>query len=427
MKTCTVSEITNYIKGIIETEPGLMNVSIKGELTNVKVHSSGHIYFSIKDDKSVMAGIIFAGNRRNIKLTEDINPLDRTKDGELNNKLENAKVVITGQIKVYEARGIYQIYADSIKLDGVGDLYQRFEELKIELAEMGMFANEYKKPIPKYALKVGIVTAKTGAAIWDICSVAAGRNPYVDLYLYNALVQGDGAKESIVKGIETLDNMDLDVIIVGRGGGSIEDLWAFNEECVARAIFSCKTPVISAVGHEIDYTISDFVADARAETPTAAAVLAVFDYNAFLQDLDRYSDLLREKLQKRVESATVKYDNLNLKLNSKAPRVLLNKKINEAQKIEKELLDKLNFIYNNKVVRYNLLLERLKNKNVLDKFKQGYLKAFTLDKPLLSAENVTKGDEIKIELADGVLNAEVKGVKLRDLKASKENIDIYRK
>ena len=290
-----------------------------------------------------------------------------------------------------------------------------------------MFANEYKKPIPKYAFKVGIVTAKTGAAICDICSVAAGRNPYVDLYLYNALVQGDGAKESIVKGIETLDNMDLDVIIVGRGGGSIEDLWAFNEECVARAIFSCKTPVISAVGHEIDYTISDFVADARAETPTAAAVLAVFDYNAFLQDLDRYSDLLKEKLQKRVESATVKYDNLNLKLNSKAPRVLLNKKINEAQKIEKELLDKLNFIYNNKVVRYNLLLERLKNKNVLDKFKQGYLKAFTLDKPLLSAENVTKGDEIKIELADGVLNAEVKEIKLRDLKASKENIDIYRK
>lgn len=248
----SVGQINTYIKNMFAQDFMLNRVSIKGEVSNCKYHSSGHIYFTLKDASGTIAAIMFAGNRRNgLKFA--------MKEGD--------KVVVTGSVEVYERDGKYQLYAREIELDGAGNLYLKFEALKRELEEMGMFAPEYKKPIPRYAKRVGIVTAATGAAVQDIRNIAARRNPYVQLILYPAQVQGDGAVPSIINGIHALDALGVDVMIVGRGGGSIEDLWAFNEEAVARAIFECETPVISAVGHETDTTIADYVADMRAPTP----------------------------------------------------------------------------------------------------------------------------------------------------------------
>ncbi len=262
----------------------LARISIRGEVSNCKYHSSGHIYFTLKDEKAAIACVMFAGNRKGLSFT--------LKEGQ--------KVEAEGSISVYEQNGSYQLYARKITLDGAGELYKQYENLKTRLEEMGMFAEEYKKPIPQYAMKIGIITAQTGAAVRDIITVAKRRNPYVKLTLYSAFVQGEGAKESIVQGIKALDQLGLDILIVGRGGGSIEDLWAFNEECVARAIFECNTPVISAVGHEVDVTIADYVADLRAPTPSAAAELAVFDLRALEEKLGQYNrrflGLMEQKL-----------------------------------------------------------------------------------------------------------------------------------
>ncbi|MEE1028878.1 MAG: exodeoxyribonuclease VII large subunit, partial [Agathobacter sp.] len=258
----TVGQVNNYIKNMFAQDFLLHRISIKGEVSNCKYHSSGHIYFTLKDSAGTISAIMFAGNRRGLNF--------QMKEGD--------KVIVTGSVEIYERSGSYQIYAREIELDGEGNLYLKFEALKRELEEMGMFAPEYKQPIPKYSKRIGIVTAPTGAAVQDIRNISYRRNPYVQLILYPALVQGDGAAESIVNGIRALEHIGVDVIIVGRGGGSIEDLWAFNEEIVARAIFDCQIPVISAVGHETDWTIADYVADMRAPTPSAAAELAVYDY-----------------------------------------------------------------------------------------------------------------------------------------------------
>ena len=262
----TVGQVNSYIKNMFAEDFALRSISIKGEISNCKYHSSGHIYFSLKDKNAVIACVMFKSNTKGLdfRLTE------------------GQSVVATGTVSVYERDGKYQLYAEKITSDGAGDLHKKFEELKKELEEMGMFAPEYKKPIPKYAMNIGIVTAATGAAIQDIINISTRRNPYVQLNLYPSLVQGASAAPDIVNGIRCLDNMGMDVIIVGRGGGSIEDLWAFNEEIVARAVFECNTPVISAVGHETDTTIIDYVADRRAPTPSAAAELAVFvHFNPF--------------------------------------------------------------------------------------------------------------------------------------------------
>ena len=241
----TVSQVNAYIKNMFVQDYALSRISIKGEVSNVKYHTSGHIYFTLKDGKGALSAVMFASQRMGLSF-----PLK-----------EGQQVVATGSVDVYERDGKYQLYAREIRLDGMGALFMEFVRLRNELQEMGMFSEEYKQPIPRYAKTVGIVTAPTGAAVRDIMNISQRRNPYVQLILYPALVQGKGAKESIVKGIRTLDAMGLDVLIVGRGGGSIEDLWAFNEEEVAQAIFECATPVISAVGHETDVTIADYVAD----------------------------------------------------------------------------------------------------------------------------------------------------------------------
>ena len=258
----SVVQINNYIRNMFESDFVLENVNVSGEVSNCKYHSSGHIYFTLKDKGSVLSAVMFAGNRTTglkFKLTDGM------------------KIVVTGKISVYEATGKYQIYARSIKEDGHGELYEKYLLLKKELEEMGMFDSSYKKQIPAHIKKLGVVTASTGAAIQDIINISTRRNPYIQIVLYPAKVQGEGAAESICRGIETLDRYGVDVIIAGRGGGSIEDLWAFNEEIVARTVFNCNTPIISAVGHETDYTIIDFVSDMRAPTPSAAAELAVAD------------------------------------------------------------------------------------------------------------------------------------------------------
>ena len=264
----TVGQINAYIKNMFTQDYMLSRIYVKGEVSNCKYHTSGHIYFSLKDESGTIACVMFAGQRGGLAF--------RMSNGQ--------QVVVFGSVNIYERSGTYQLYAREIRLDGEGVLFERFQALKRELEEMGMFSEEYKKPVPKFARRVGVVTAPTGAAVRDIMNIARRRNPYVQLILYPAQVQGEGAKESIVRGIERLSREDIDVMIVGRGGGSIEDLWAFNEEEVARAIFNCPVPVISAVGHETDTTIADFVADKRVPTPSAAAWLFAGTQSAVYED-----------------------------------------------------------------------------------------------------------------------------------------------
>lgn len=266
----TVGQVNSYIKNIFTQDFLLQSILVKGEVSNCKYHSAGHIYFTLKDERGAIACMMFAGNRGGLKF----------------HMQEGQQVVVSGNVGVYERDGKYQLYAREITLDGAGLLYERFEQLKRKLRERGLFAPEYKRPIPRFIRRLGVVTAPTGAAVRDIMNIAARRNPYVQIILYPAIVQGDQAPASIVNGIRALEALGVDVMIVGRGGGSIEDLWAFNEEIVAQAIFDCSVPVISAVGHETDTTIADYVADLRAPTPSAAAELAVYDYGLLQAQLD---------------------------------------------------------------------------------------------------------------------------------------------
>ena len=272
----TVKQVNAYIKNMFTQDFMLNRIYIKGEVSNCKYHTSGHLYFSLKDESGTIACVMFAGQRSGLSF--------RMQEGQ--------QVIVLGSVSVYERDGRYQVYAKEIVLDGAGLLYEKFIKLKKELEEMGMFAQEYKQPIPEFIRRLGVVTAPAGAAIQDIRNISLRRNPYVQIILYPALVQGEGAADSIVKGIRMLDEAGVDVMIVGRGGGSIEDLWAFNEEKVARAIFDCRTPVISAVGHETDFTIADFVADLRAPTPSAAAELAVAQYGKLVENTASFRERL---------------------------------------------------------------------------------------------------------------------------------------
>ena len=272
----SVGQVNSYIKNMFVQDFLLQDLSVKGEVSNCKYHSSGHIYFTLKDGKGTISCVMFAGNRSGLAFRMS----------------EGMQIVARGTIDVYERDGKYQLYAKEICQDGAGALYEKFEQLKQDLLERGMFAPEYKKSIPRFVKTVGIVTASTGAAVRDIINISTRRNPYVQLILYPAIVQGEAAAASIVKGIQELERRAVDVMIVGRGGGSIEDLWAFNEEVVAQAVFDCSVPVISAVGHETDTTIIDYVADLRAPTPSAAAELAVYDIALLLGRLEGYRTVL---------------------------------------------------------------------------------------------------------------------------------------
>ena len=388
----SVGQVNTYIQNMFAQDFMLHQISIKGEVSNCKYHSSGHIYFTLKDQTGTIAAVMFSRYRRGLAF--------QMKEGD--------KVVVTGSVEVYERDGKYQLYAREIELEGAGNLYLKFEALKRELEEMGMFDASYKKPLPKYALNIGVVTAQTGAVIHDIQNVAYRRNPYVQIYLYPAKVQGEGASETICEGIRTLDAMNPDVIIIGRGGGSIEDLWAFNEECVARAIFECNTPIISAVGHETDFTIADFVADMRAPTPSAAAELAVFDYAQWCERIRQYEDTLYRAMSEKIRAYRNRLASLNMELRNSAPerRLLDNKQYLDSLRLRLDnCMDRMMENYRH---RFKLSATRLCGLSPLSKISGGfgYLED-SRGKTIRSIEDVERGEYIKIIVSDGSISAAV--------------------
>lgn len=392
----TVKQVNAYIKNMFTQDFMLNRIYVKGEVSNCKYHTSGHIYFSLKDESGTIACVMFAGQRGGLSF----------------HMSEGQQVVVLGSVSVYERSGSYQLYAKEIRLDGDGVLYERFQMLKRELEEMGMFAGEYKKPIPAYAKTVGIVTAPTGAAIRDIMNIAARRNPYVQLILYPAQVQGTGAKESIVQGIRALEAYGVDVMIVGRGGGSIEDLWAFNEEEVARAIFNCRIPVISAVGHETDTTIADYVADLRAPTPSAAAELAVSDYRQTKELLREYERKMSRMLEQQIRIKKLKLQEFQTKLGFLHPRYRLQ----ERQQRLVDLEDRLRLLMERRMqmARHKMALyaERMKGLSPLEKLSQGYSYVAGEDgKAVKSITQIRPKEELSIYVTDGVIRASVREIR----------------
>ncbi|MCI5741385.1 MAG: exodeoxyribonuclease VII large subunit [Lachnospiraceae bacterium] len=392
----SVGQVNTYIKNMFAQDFMLHHISVKGEVSNCKYHSSGHIYFTLKDSTGTIQAVMFAGNRRGLRF--------QMKEGD--------NVVVTGSIEVYERDGKYQLYAREIALEGAGDLYQKYEALKRELEEMGMFAPEYKQSIPKYAKTVGIVTAPTGAAIQDIRNIAGRRNPYVQLILYPALVQGEGAVASIVQGIQAMESLQPDVLIVGRGGGPIEDLWAFNEEAVARAIFECSIPVISAVGHETDTTIADFVADLRAPTPSAAAELAVFDIQSFYEKLAHEKMQMNRRMEARLERAKQKEEYLAKQLQLLSPENQINSKRQYAMDLEERLGQLMQRTLRENQHRLELLAGALDGLSPAKKLSQGYSVVRNRQgKNIRKTEDVKTGETLQIHVTDGTIEAEVTAVK----------------
>ena len=392
----TVSKINAYIKNMFRQDYVLSRVSVKGEISNCKYHTSGHIYFTLKDEGGTLSAIMFASQAKSLSF--------HLSDG--------MQVIVSGRIEVYERDGKYQLYANSIVQDGIGDLYKKFEELKKQFQDMGYFESEYKRPIPYFSKKIGIVTASTGAAIHDIMNISYRRNPYVSLVLYPALVQGEGAASSIVSGIETLDTMGMDVIIVGRGGGSIEDLWAFNEECFAEAIFNAKTPIISAVGHETDFTIADFVADLRAPTPSAAAELAVADIHQIENRIAGYEELVNKAFMKVISQKRTVIDNYSMRLKYLNPVSRINEKRITLDRLKERLDDNMSRLLKDYRHKLEVYASRLHGVSPLEKLGQGY--SCTQNEkgvPVTSVSNIALGDIITTTLKDGEIISQIKEVK----------------
>lgn len=388
----SVSQVNSYIKNMFAQDFALSRITVRGEVSNCKYHTSGHIYFTLKDGTGTLAAVMFAGQRK----------------GLLFQLQEGMQVVVTGSVDVYERDGKYQLYARKIEEEGRGDLYQRFLKLRDELEEMGMFAPEYKQTIPQYAKTIGVVTAPTGAAIRDIMNITYRRNPYVQLILYPALVQGAGAAASVAAGIRTLDQMGVDVIIAGRGGGSIEDLWAFNEEIVARAIFDCTTPVISAVGHETDVTIADYVADLRAPTPSAAAELAVFDYRQFETRRLSYQASFDQFMQRKTELARYKTDQYRLRLKLHDPGRTLREQRQRLVDTEDAMRAAMHKKLTEAHHRLELISGQLHGLSPLAKISNGY--GFLTDEKgrrLASVSQTAPGEEITLRITDGRIRAKV--------------------
>ena len=389
-KAWSVGEVNRYISNMFGQDFLLRNIAVQGEVSNCKYHTSGHIYFSLKDETGAIACVMFAGQRKGLAF--------RMKDGD--------NVIVSGSVSVYERDGRYQLYARQITLVGAGLLYEKYLVLKQELEEMGMFAPQYKQPIPRVVRRLGVVTAPTGAAVQDIRNIALRRNPYVQIILYPALVQGEGAKESIVKGIQTLDKAGVDVMIVGRGGGSIEDLWAFNEECVARAVFECETPVISAVGHETDTTIIDYVADLRAPTPSAAAELAVMDVASFDQQLMQYRNRLDRDMMNVLQNKRQQLAQLKLRVTASSPENQLLQKKQYLDELSNHLQYRMQEKYTASRNRLELFIEKLNGLSPLRRLSRGY--AYVEDDKgscLTSVSQVKAGDSVKIHVTDGYIRA----------------------
>lgn len=417
-KYLTISAITRYLKSRFDLDENLQTVFLKGEISNFKSHTSGHFYFSLKDEGSKINAIMFRSNASKV----------------LFKPVDGMKVLVTGRISVYEATGNYQIYVDEMLEDGVGNLYVAFEELKKKLSAEGLFDEVHKKRIPKIPKRVGIITASTGAAIRDILTTIKRRFPNTETILFPTLVQGENAKESIANNIKKAEDYDLDVLIVGRGGGSIEDLWAFNEEIVARAIYNCNIPIISAVGHEVDFTIADFVADLRAPTPTAAAELAVPNMMDLKSNINNLVIRLNEGITKKVNYQKLYLDSIKNSFVIKNPMVmfdskkqkldLINDKINDLiLKNVRDKKEKLNLIkrsyvivnpeviYKDKKIFMKNIIDKLELLNPLNVLGRGYSITYLDGFPLKNINCVKKDDIVSIKLTDGIIKAKTISVK----------------
>ena len=417
-KYLSVSAITRYLKAKFDNDDNLRVVFLKGEISNIKYHTTGHIYFSIKDETSKINAIMFSSNAKKL----------------LFKPIDGSKVLVTGRISVYEATGGYQIYVDEMLEDGIGNLYIAFEKLKQDLSKEGLFDEKHKKSIPKIPNRVGVVTASTGAAIKDILSTIKRRYPICEVILFPSLVQGENAKDDIVKNIKLAENYNLDVLIVGRGGGSIEDLWPFNEEIVARAIFDCSIPVISAVGHEIDFTIADYVADMRAPTPTGAAEMAVPNISDLINIINNLKIRLNEGINKKInyqklyldsiknsyaiKNPLIMYENKKQKLDiliDNLNKNLLKKYDNAKHKFEilksNYILNNPNLLYKDKIIKLDNLIEKLELINPLGVLKRGYSLTYIDNKVLKNIKDVKVNDNLVIKLHDGEINTTVVDVK----------------
>ncbi len=420
-KYLSIGAITRYLKAKFDVDANLQKVYLKGEISNFKAHTTGHFYFSLKDETSKINAIMFKSNASKV--------LFKPQDG--------AKVLVTGRIGIYEALGNYQIYVDEMLEDGIGNLYIAFEQLKKKLSTEGMFDENHKKSIPKVPKRVGVITASTGAAIRDILTTIKRRFPICEVLLFPTLVQGENAKDDIVKNIEKAQNYDLDVLIVGRGGGSIEDLWPFNEEVVARAIYNSNVPVISAVGHETDFTIADFVADLRAPTPTAAAELAVPNISDLVKYINQIVIRLNENIYKKLNYQKLYLDSIKNSFALKNPMIMFE---NRKQKLdllsnrcEEIILHKIennknvlnhikksyvlsnpSLIYKDKRIKLKNLIDKLELLNPLNILSRGYSIAYFKDDALKSVKNIEHDDLINIRLSDGFIKTRVIDVKEED-------------
>ena len=395
MKIFSVGQVNNYIKNIISQDYMLKSITIRGEVSNCKYHSMGHIYFSLKDETGSLPAVMFKSN-----VASGLNFTMK----------EGQSVVVSGSIGVYERDGKYQLYANKITMDGAGKLFEEFERLKNKLNEEGLFDFEHKKPIPKYPRRVGIVTAKTGAAIQDIINIAKRRNPYVQLILYPAKVQGEGAAITIVNGIKALDNLGVDTIIVGRGGGSIEDLWAFNEEIVARAIYEAKTPIISGTGHEVDITLADYAADLRAPTPSAACELALPDVMSTINQLETYKRTLRNNIINKYNIAKYQYDKFYTKISMLSPE----RKLENQNQYLSELYDRIKRAMDNEIISVKHKLElytvKINSLSPTAKLVNGFGYIESNNSAVNSVDDIKTGDDISIRIKDGIIDAKVSSV-----------------
>lgn len=416
IKYVTISDLNRYIKAKFDMDTHLNRVYLKGEISNFKHHTRGHFYFTLKDENSRIAAIMFASSAKSVAFEPE----------------DGMKVLVSGRIALYEATGSYQIYVDSMELDGIGNLYLEFERLKKELAKEGLFNKEHKRPIPRFPKKIGIITAPTGAAIRDILSTIKRRYPICETILFPALVQGTGAKESIVKQLNKAQEYDLDIIICGRGGGSIEDLWAFNEEIVARAIYNSKIPVISAVGHEIDFTIADYVADLRAPTPTGAAEMAVPNLVDLKSLIEQYKIRANEAVTNIIKKNRIKLESLQNSFVLKNPLSLYEIKEQKLDSyidyLNQYMANKLNHaklmyekVINNKILKspqsmfdkkkhqYELLLKTIEVLNPMKLLSSGYSIVKSNGKVIKNSHDVNLDDVVDIELSEGKLKCSVIG------------------
>lgn len=416
-KYLTITAITRYLKYKLDSDEHLKNVFLKGEISNFKAHSTGHLYFSLKDETSKINAIMFSANAKKLKF--------HPQDG--------SKVLLVGRISVYEATGNYQIYVEDMIEDGVGNLYIAYEKLKAELAKEGLFDDSHKKKIPKIPSKVGIITAPTGAAIKDIISTIRRRFPLCETILFPSLVQGENAASDIVKNIKLADTYDLDVLIVGRGGGSIEDLWPFNEEIVARAIYEANVPIISAVGHEVDFTIADFVSDLRAPTPTGAAELAVPNQTDVLKHIEQLRIRANENIYKKINYQKLYLDSLKNSFVIKSPMIMYeNKKqkldmnlekiknlINNILEVRKSkfnllksnyLLNNPNEIYKHQQIKLENIIDKLNIINPLNTLKRGYTLTYSNDNIVKDIKDIKVGNIIKTRFTNGTVESTVTNI-----------------